>query len=170
VNVVDPRQERPHLPGRSCFFTSTLIGRRKELRQICKELRKRTTSSQDLQFKNICNLLHINLHGVPAVSSQPHPGIAQPRCPQYCRSVEKRLRDTCGKKWREDGVNDPVEWSHGMQRNGGAGISADNTRLPQNIRHGHRLRPLVFGLTLDLEQRQTRQMAQLTSSNILLSR
>ncbi len=43
-------------------------------------------------------------------------------------------------------------------------------RLRRNIRHGLRLRPLVFGSTLVAEQKQTRPMERLTSWNIWLSR
>lgn len=43
-------------------------------------------------------------------------------------------------------------------------------RSPRNTRLGRRRRRSVYGSMLDLEQRRIRQMAQLTSSNILPSR
>merc|ERR1711939_485820 len=50
------------------------------------------------------NHLHIRLHGIPAVSSQPHPGTAQPRCSQHSLAIEKGIRDSCGEEWREDRI------------------------------------------------------------------
>ena len=43
-------------------------------------------------------------------------------------------------------------------------------RLPRNIRHGHRLRQLVYGSMPARGQKPTEQMVQLISWNILLSR
>lgn len=110
-------------------------------------------------------------HGVPAVSSQPHPGTQPSRCPQHSRTTEERLRDSCREKWRKDGIN------HSLQRLDGKDWNSDGRRKlltcdrsPQSTHHGRKRRRSVFGLMLDPEQRRTRQMAQLTSWSILLSR
>jgi hypothetical protein len=106
-----PRQES-RLPK---TIGTALIGWRKELRKS-----EGTTSNPGIprpQFKNFLHHRHSHPHGVPAVSSQPHPGTAQPRGPQCCGPIEERLCDACCEKWREDGINNSVQRTHGKDGN-----------------------------------------------------
>jgi len=113
---------------------------------------------------------HIS-HGVPAVSSQSHPGTAQPRCPQCSRPIEERICDACREKWREDGIDNSDQRTHGKNGPPRAIFKLLTAfRLLRSTRHGRRRRLLECGLMLDLERRRTGPMAQLTSWNILPSR
>lgn len=145
-----------------------MIGWRKELRKSYG-----TTSNPGIprpQFKNFSHHRHSHPHGVPAVSSQPYPGTAQPRCPQCCRPIEERICDAGREKWREDRINNSGQRTNGKNGNSTIIEVSNNNRLLRSTRHGHRRRLLVFGLMLDLERKRTGPMEQLTSWNILPSR
>lgn len=128
--------------------------------------------SRRFQLKNISpSPSSTTPHGIPAVSPQPRAGPAQPCFPQRGLATEERLRDPGGEKWREDGINNPLERFDGRPRNTDAqGKPLTFCRLRRSIRRGRRPRPSACGSMPGLERRPTRPTAPHTSWSIWPSR
>jgi len=164
--MIGPRQIR----GKSCKGPKTS-------RLNDRSFRTSITKTSPHQF------YHLNLppspsiyscDGVSSVSSQPLTELAQPRCPQFAFGLEERFRNPHPEQqeWCQDRVNHPFQWSNGTPIDCIELAEGLLTviRSPRSTHHGRRLRPLVYGLMLDLEQKPIRQTAQHTSWSIWLSR